>query len=91
MKEDKRGGRKPAPVPTGHDQRAAARDHSVPHGNRKNDAVPPSKAHAPSAKADGAHVCRPRSIFFDAHVAEENDWAFFRRFGGETLRGFWIS
>ena len=43
MKEDKRGGRKPAPVPTGHDQRAAARD----HGNRKNDAVPPSKAHAP--------------------------------------------
>ena len=57
MKEDKRGGRKPAPVPTGHDQRAAARDHSVPHGNRKNDAVPhgnrkndavpPSKAHAP--------------------------------------------
>ena len=36
MKEDKRGGRKPAPVPTGHDQRAAARDHSVPHGNRKN-------------------------------------------------------
>ena len=55
MKEDKRGGRKPAPgggrkpapVPTGHDQRAAARDHSVPHGNRKNDAIPPSKAHAP--------------------------------------------
>lgn len=43
MKEDKRGGRKPAPVPTGHDQRAAARDHSVPHGNRKNDAIPPSK------------------------------------------------
>ncbi|MFQ7010301.1 MAG: hypothetical protein ACLRRN_05220 [Oscillospiraceae bacterium] len=26
MKDDKRGGRKPAPVPTGHDQRAAARD-----------------------------------------------------------------
>ena len=47
MKEDKRGGRNPAPVPTGHDQRAAACDHSVPHGNRKNDAVPPSKAHAP--------------------------------------------
>ena len=47
MKEEKRGGRKPAPVPTGHDQRAAARDHSVPHGNRKNDAIPPSKAHAP--------------------------------------------
>lgn len=40
MKEDKRGGRKPAPVPTG-------RDHSTPHGNRKNNAVPPSKAHAP--------------------------------------------
>ena len=48
MKEDKRGGRKPAPVPTGHDQRAAARDHSTPHGNRKNDAIPPSKAHAPA-------------------------------------------
>ena len=47
MKDDKRVGRKPAPVPTGHDQRAAARDHSVPHGNRKNDAIPPSKAHAP--------------------------------------------
>ena len=47
MKDDKRGGRKPAPVPTGHDQRAAARDHSTPHGNRKNDAIPPSKAHAP--------------------------------------------
>lgn len=43
MKEDKRGGRKPAPVPTGHDQRAAARDHSAPHGNRKNDAIPTSK------------------------------------------------
>ena len=44
MKDDKRGGRKPAPVPTGHDQRAAARDHSTPHGNRKNDVIPPSKA-----------------------------------------------
>ena len=48
MNDHKNGGRKPAPVPTGHDQRAAARDHSVPHGNRKNDAVPPSKAHAPA-------------------------------------------
>ncbi|MFR6425236.1 MAG: hypothetical protein ACLUNO_06550 [Oscillospiraceae bacterium] len=24
-------------------------------------------------EADGAHVCRPRSIFFAAHVAEENN------------------
>ena len=39
-------------------------------------------------EAHGAHVCRPRSIFFAAHVAEENDWTFFRRSGGETLRGF---
>lgn len=39
-------------------------------------------------KADGAHVCRPRSIFPAAHVAWENDWTFFRRSGGETLRGF---
>ena len=37
MKEDNRGGRKPA----------AARDHSVPHVYRNNDAIPPSKAHAP--------------------------------------------
>ena len=42
-------------------------------------------------KADGAHVCRPRSIFPAAHVAWENDWTFFRRSGGETLRGFLIS
>ena len=35
----------------------------------------------------GVHVCRPSSIFFDAHVAEENDWTFFHRSGGETLRG----
>ena len=47
MKEDTGGGRTPARGPTGHDQRAAARDPSVPHGNRKNDAIPPSKAHAP--------------------------------------------
>ena len=33
------------------------------------------------------HTCSLRSIFFAAHVAEENDWTFFRRFGGETLRG----
>ena len=26
-------------------------------------------AHAPSVKTDGAHVCRPRSIFSAAHVA----------------------
>jgi len=37
------------------------------------------------------HTCSLSGIFFAAHVAEENDWAFFRRFGGETLRGFWIS
>lgn len=45
--KDKRGGRKPAPVPTGHDQRATGRDHSAPHGHRKNGAVVPGKAHAP--------------------------------------------
>jgi hypothetical protein len=39
-------------------------------------------------KADGACVCRPRSIFPAAHVAWENDRTFFRRSGGETLRGF---
>ena len=67
MKEDKRGGRKPAPVPTGHDQRAAARDHSVPHGNRKNDAIPPSKAHAPdgiSGDWGSAHPSRLGSFAF---------------------------
>lgn len=47
MKENKRGGRKPAPVPTGHDQRAAARGRNTPHSRRKSDAIPPSKAHAP--------------------------------------------
>ena len=34
------------------------------------------------------HTCSLRSIFFAAHVAEENDFTFFRRSGGETLRGF---
>ncbi len=38
--------------------------------------------------ADGAHVCRPRSIFFAAHVAEENDWAFFAPAGANSTR-FW--
>ncbi|MEE0062846.1 MAG: hypothetical protein UET87_05845, partial [Oscillospiraceae bacterium] len=33
------------------------------------------------------HTCSLRSIFFAAHVAEENDWTFFRRAIGETLRG----
>lgn len=47
MNDHKNGGRKSAPVQTGHDHRAGKREHSVPHGNRKNDAVPPSKAHAP--------------------------------------------
>jgi len=36
--------------------------------------------------ADGAHVCRPRSIFFAAHVAEENDWTSLR-LQAQTLRG----
>jgi len=36
--------------------------------------------------ADGAHVCRPRSIFFAAHVAEENDWTSLR-LRAQTLRG----
>ncbi|MEE0062964.1 MAG: hypothetical protein UET87_06450, partial [Oscillospiraceae bacterium] len=30
-------------------------------------------------------------IFSAAHVAGENDRTFFRRCGGETLRGFFIS
>ena len=42
-------------------------------------------------KTDGAHVCRPRSIFFAAHVAEENDWTFFHRTIGKSLRGFLAS
>ena len=37
-------------------------------------------------KADGAHVCRPRSIFFAAHVAEENDWTFFAPAGANSTR-----
>jgi hypothetical protein len=37
------------------------------------------------------HTCSLRSIFFAAHVAEENDWTFFRRCGGERLRGPSIS
>jgi hypothetical protein len=40
-------------------------------------------AHAPCA-----HVCEPSGIFSAAHVAGENDQTFFRRCGGETLRGF---
>jgi transcriptional repressor NrdR len=38
--------------------------------------------------AHNSHVCRPRCIFSDAHVAGENDLILFRRSGGETLRGF---
>ena len=34
------------------------------------------------------HTCSLRSIFSAAHVAGENDFTFFRRAGGETLRGF---
>ena len=34
------------------------------------------------------HTCSLRSIFFAAHVAEENDRTFFRRASGERLRGF---
>ena len=45
-------------------------------------------AHALSAEADGAHVCRPRSIFFAAHVAEENDWTFFAPAGANSTRFF---
>ena len=45
-------------------------------------------AHAPSAEADGEHVCRPRSIFFAAHVAEENDGIFFAPAGANSTRFF---
>ena len=37
-------------------------------------------------EADGAHVCRPRSIFFAAHVAEENDRTFFAPAGANSTR-----
>jgi hypothetical protein len=33
------------------------------------------------------HTCSLSGIFFAAHVAEENDLTFFRRCGGERLRG----
>jgi len=45
-------------------------------------------AHALRTKVHTAHVCEPSGIFSAVHAAEENDWTFFRRFGGETLRGF---
>ena len=41
-----------------------------------------------SPEANGAHVCRPRSIFFAAHVAEENDWTFFAPAGANSMRFF---
>ena len=41
---------------------------------------------APTARK--FHTCSLRSIFSAAHVAGENDFTFFRRAGGETLRGF---
>ncbi len=44
---------------------------------------------APAARK--FHTCSLRSIFSAAHVAGENDRTFFRRCGGETLRGFWTS
>lgn len=47
MKEDKRGGRKPAPVQTGHDHRAGKRERSESEHTPKPDTVPKSKAHAP--------------------------------------------
>ena len=31
------------------------------------------------------HTCSLSGIFFDAHVAEENDWTLFRRVIGERL------
>jgi hypothetical protein len=37
------------------------------------------------------HTCSLRSIFSAAHIAGKNDWIFFRRSGGETLRGFSLS
>jgi hypothetical protein len=32
------------------------------------------------------HTCSLRSIFFAAHVAEENDWAFFAPAGAKATR-----
>ena len=32
------------------------------------------------------HTCSLRSIFFAAHVAEENDWAFFAPAGANSTR-----
>ena len=34
------------------------------------------------------HTCSLRSIFFAAHVAEENDWAFFAPAGANSTRFF---
>lgn len=47
MKEDKRGGRKSAPVQTGHDHRAGKRERSDTGHTPNPGAVPKSKAQAP--------------------------------------------
>ena len=47
MNDHKNGGRKSAPVQTGHDHRAGKREHSDAGHMPAPDAVPKSKAHAP--------------------------------------------
>lgn len=47
MNDHKNGGRKSAPVQTGHDHRAGKREHSDAGHMPTPDAVPKSKAHAP--------------------------------------------
>ena len=47
MNDHKNGGRKSAPVQTGHDHRAGKRDRSDAGHMPTPDAVPKSKAHAP--------------------------------------------
>ena len=55
---------------------------------RRGWARPRPRRSAHRSPADGAHVCRPRSIFFAAHVAEENDRTFFAPAGAKATR-FW--
>ena len=53
---------------------------------RRGWARPRPRRSAHRSPADGAHVCRPRSIFFAAHVAEENDRTFFAPAGAKATR-----
>ena len=47
MNDHKNGGRKSAPVQTGHDHRARKRERSESEHTSKPDTAPKSKAHAP--------------------------------------------